>query len=242
MSFASVWSLLLDRSASREILTRLQVGSLALSAEIIIGSLIPVFLLFYSGVDVRILNTADFKTISGGSASGVNPFAIIPPGVMPADIGKISTLATIPLLTNGIASYFLVPLSIAVGRRPILLIAGTCAWAGGLWAGLSTSLDEHLIARAIQGLGAGAVEALIPLIIQDMVFIHQRNKAMSTIVSTQGIIITALGIVAPYIASNYDWRWLYYITAGLGFVAWLLILFFVPETRWMRSKEELSAN
>lgn len=80
------------------------VGSLALSAEIIIGSLIPLFLLYYSGVDVRILNTADFRAISGGSATGVNPFAIIPPGVIPADIEKVSMLATVPLLSNGIAS------------------------------------------------------------------------------------------------------------------------------------------
>ena len=156
------------------------------------------------------------------------------------DIGKVSMLATIPLLSNGIASYFLVPLSIALGRRPILLLVGACAWAGGLWAGLSSSLEEHLVARAVQGLGAGAVEALIPLIIQDMVFIHQRNMAMSTIVSSQGIIITVLGTLAPYIASNYDWRWLYYITAGLGFVAWILLIFLVPETRRVRSKEELS--
>ncbi|KAH8899837.1 MFS general substrate transporter [Thozetella sp. PMI_491] len=217
-------------------------GSLALSAEIIIGSLIPVFLLFYSGVDVRILNTADFQKISGGSSTGVNPFAIIPQGVVPADIGKISLLATIPLITNGIASYLLVPLSIAIGRRPVLLFAGACAWAGGLWAGLSSSLDQHLLARAVQGLGAGAVEALIPLIIQDIVFIHQRNKAMSTIVSSQGIIITALGVISPYIASNYDWRWLYYITAGLGILAWFMIIALVPETRWMRSKEELTGQ
>jgi hypothetical protein len=42
--------------------------------------------------------------MSGGSATGVNPFAIIPPGVIPADIEKVSMLATVPLLSNGIAS------------------------------------------------------------------------------------------------------------------------------------------
>lgn len=94
-------------------------------------------------------------------------------------------LATIPLITNGIASYFLVPLSIAIGRRPVLLLTAVLAWAGGLWAGLSTSLDSHLAARAMMGLGAGAVEALIPLIVQDMVFIHQRNRAQSAIVASQ---------------------------------------------------------
>ena len=213
-----------------------------MSAEIVIGALIPVFLLEYSGVDPRILNTADFQKISGGSAAGVNPFAILPPGVIPVDIVKITMLATIPQLTNGIASYLLVPLSIAIGRRPILLFAGACAWVGGFWAAMSNSLDEHIAARAIQGLGAGALEALIPLIIQDMVFIHQRNKAMSTIVSSQGIIITALGIASPYIASNFSWRWLYYVTSGFGVLAWLGLVIFVPETRWKRSAAELSGQ
>lgn len=94
-------------------------------------------------------------------------------------------LATLPLITNGIASYFLVPLSIAVGRRPVLLLTAVMAWSGGLWAGLSTSLDSHLAARALMGLGAGAVEALIPLIVGDIVFIHQRAKAQSAIVASQ---------------------------------------------------------
>lgn len=92
------------------------------------------------------------------------------------------------------------------------------------------------------GLGAGAVEALIPLIVQDMVFIHQRNKAMSAVVSSQGIIIIGLGVAAPWVSANYTWRWLYYITSGLGIVAWAILIGFLPETRWTRSQEELSKS
>jgi MFS family permease len=98
---------------------------------------------------------------------------------------KISMLATLPLLTNGISSYFLVPLSIAIGRRPLLILCGLLAWVGGLWAGMSRSIDSHLAARCLQGLGAGAVEALIPLMVQDIVFIHNRNRAMSSIWAAQ---------------------------------------------------------
>ena len=144
----------------------------------------------------------------------------------------------------------------------MLILAGACAWIGGLIAATSSSLETHLAARAMQvswyisavsskkrgtdncgrgqGLGAGTVEALIPLILQDMVFIHQRNKAMAAVVSSQGIIITGLGTVTLRIASNYDWRWIYYITSGAGIIAWILLLIFLPETRWKRSKEELS--
>ncbi|KAL8303352.1 hypothetical protein RB597_005094 [Gaeumannomyces tritici] len=107
-------------------------------------------------------------------------------------------------------------------------------------AALSPSLGSHLAARAVQGLGAGAVEALIPLMLQDMFFLHERNTWMSTIVSSQGVIIIALGIASPYIAANHSWRWIYRVTTGFGAVAWALLLLFLPEARWARSKEELN--
>ncbi|OLN94171.1 putative MFS-type transporter C1271.10c-like protein 9 [Colletotrichum chlorophyti] len=217
-------------------------GALALSAEVVIGGLLPVFMLEYSGVDPRILNTIDFKAQSGGSGLKINPVSVVPAGVKPAPIEKVALLATMPLLANGIASYFLVPTSIWIGRRPVLIFAATSAWAGGLFAAFSTSLDQHLLARGLMGLGAGAVEALIPLIVQDMVFIHQRNKAMSAVISSQGLVIIGLGVAAPWLSANYTWRWLYYITSGLGILAWLIIIGFLPETRWTRSQEELSGQ
>ncbi|KAK2017442.1 major facilitator superfamily transporter [Colletotrichum eremochloae] len=217
-------------------------GALALSAEIVIGGLLPVFILEYSGVDPHILNDIDFKAQSGGSGLNINPLSVVPPGVVPVSLEEVSMLATIPLIANGIASYFLVPTSIWIGRRPVLIFAATAAWAGGLFAAFSTSLHQHLLARAFMGLGAGAVEALIPLIVQDLVFIHQRNKAMSAVISSQGIIIIALGVLAPWVSSNYTWRWMYYITSGLGIAAWGLVIAFLPETRWSRSPEELSGQ
>lgn len=55
----------------------------------------------------------------------------------------------------------------------------------------------------------------------------------------QGIIIIALGIAAPYISANYNWRYLYYATSGAGIIAWLLLIALLPETRWTRSTQML---
>lgn len=134
------------------------------------------------------------------------------------------------------------PLSISIGRRPVLLFCGVLAWSGGYWAGFSRSLESHIAARCMQGIGAGAVEALIPLTVQDLVFIHQRNRAMSSIWATQGLIIVSIGIASPVIVVNLSWRYLYYISSSLAVVAWLLLCVFLPETRWERSKEELSGK
>lgn len=172
-------------------------GALALAGEFIVGALVPVFVLEYSGIDPKILASLDLSAFAGGGGAGgpvnVNPLSVL------ADLGgppvwRVALLSSLPLLMNGIASYFLVPFSIAVGRRPVLLLVGVLAWSGGLWASFTTGLDAHLAARAFQGLGAGAVEALIPLIVQDMMFIHERNKAISLISAGQGLFIVSLGI------------------------------------------------
>jgi MFS family permease len=160
------------------------VGALALSAEAIVAALTPVFALEYAGINPKILDTLDLSKVMTSTASSSNVMNMLASFGGPP-MWKISMLATLPLLTNGISSYFLVPLSIAIGRRPLLILCGLLAWVGGLWAGLSKDLDSHLAARCLQGLGAGAVEALIPLMVQDIVFIHNRNRAMSSIWAAQ---------------------------------------------------------
>jgi MFS family permease len=143
-----------------------------------------VFALEYAGINPKILNNINIAELMSAEGNNSNVMSFLSSFGGPP-IWKISMLATLPLLTNGISSYFLVPLSIAIGRRPIVILCGLLAWVGGLWAGFSRSLDSHLAARCLQGLGAGAVEALIPLIVQDLIFIHNRNRAMSSIWAAQ---------------------------------------------------------
>lgn len=169
-------------------------GALALSAEFIVGALVPVFVLEYAGIDPKILGSVDLSALAPPGQVKLDPLQILA-GLGGPPIDKVALLASLPLLVNGVASYILVPLSIGVGRRPVLLFAGAMAWAGGLWAGFTRDLNSHIAARCFQGLGAGAVEALIPLIVQDLMFIHQRNKAIASIGASQGIIVVGLGIV-----------------------------------------------
>lgn len=213
----------------------LVVGSLSLCADFVVGGLLPVFLLEYSGVDPKpVLKHADLK----GNPS---PLAIVPAGVVPISLYQVTLLSTLPSLGNCVASYFLVPLSLAIGRRPVILAASMCSWIGGFWAGYSTSLQTHLMARVLHGIGSATVEGLLPLIMQDMVFIHQRNRAIAAILACQGPLMTIFGIIGPFVAVNYSWRWLYWISSAVGVLAWFGLIIFVPETRKVRSKKELSA-
>lgn len=214
-------------------------GALAASAEIILGACLPVFAVYYAGVPVDFLNEISLK--GGLPANGHNGLWYLDhlgPNAKP--VFDIYLLAALPLLVIGVANLFLIPLAIAVGRRPVLLITGVIALTGAIWAGASASLEDHIGARCVQAVGAGTVESLIPFIIQDMVYVHQRNTWISCAFAAQGVIIIAIGFSAPYAIINLNWRWVYYITAIAGGFFLFGVFLFLPETRWNRTRSEMS--
>nr|POE46998.1 putative mfs-type transporter [Quercus suber] len=213
-------------------------GALIASAELILGAALPVFVLEYANPpqSAQILESISEQ---GGFTLGSNPIAYLnffngPP------IFDIYLLATLPLLVIGVSNLFLVPLAISIGRRPVIIITGLLAIAGAAWAGNSHSLGSHIGARCIQAIGAGSVESLIPFIIQDIVHVHERNTWISSAFAAQGVIIIAIGFSAPYLIVNVSWRWLYFVTAIAASFFLLCVIFFLPETRWNRTRAEMN--
>ncbi|KAF6831254.1 major facilitator superfamily transporter [Colletotrichum musicola] len=212
-------------------------GALAAAAELILGAMLPVFALEYTGLDPKILKDL---TRGGGLPANTDPLKVLSsfPGAPP--IFQVYLLASLPVLVIGLSNLVLVPMAISVGRRPVVLVTGVIAIIGAVWAGSSRSLPSHLLARCVQAVGAGTVESLIPFILQDMVFVHQRNSWISAIFAAQGIIIIVLGIAAPYMIIDLSWRWMYFLTAiGAGFFL-VGVFLFMPETRWDRSRAEMN--
>ncbi|GAB0138542.1 hypothetical protein EsDP_00006774 [Epichloe bromicola] len=205
-------------------------GSMAAAAELILGAMLPVFSFEYADIDPKILVHIHLP-------SGVNGLTALSAFPGPP-IWEIYLLGSLPILMIGVANFFLVPLSIALGRRTILLATGMIALAGCVASGFTHSLGAHLACRVIQALGAGTVESLIPFIIQDIVFYHQRNAAISVVFATQGLIVVTLGISAPYIIGHASWRVIYFVTAAAGLLFWIIMFFVLPETKFERSDDE----
>ncbi|PPJ61174.1 hypothetical protein CBER1_10294 [Cercospora berteroae] len=213
-------------------------GALAAAAELILGALLPVFFLEYAGLNPSLL--APLSSSGGGLPEGIDPIESLAslPGAPP--IWRVQLLASMPVLVMGLANLALVPLAISVGRRPVLLLSGVIAIAGAFWAGHSHSLESHIAARCVQAIGAGTVESLIPFILQDMVFVHERNTWISIVFAAQGIIIIGLGIATPYIVVSLSWRWVYFITCIFGGFFLVGVYIFLPETKWHRTRAEMN--
>jgi MFS family permease len=67
----------------------------------------------------------------------------------------LETLLSGPILTMGVAAFLWVPLSLAVGRRPVFLLCTLMMLFSTIWAGVSRSFNEQLAAACTQGFSGG---------------------------------------------------------------------------------------
>ncbi|KAK8062554.1 major facilitator superfamily domain-containing protein [Apiospora hydei] len=146
----------------------------------------------------------------------------------------ITHLMTYPTLFMGIGNLFGMPLAYAVGRRSVLLVSTVIMiLAAGVAAG-AKNFEWHLAARMVLGLAAGQSEALVPMITQEVFFLHERSRGLM-IQQTIQVILTAIWTVfAGPIAGAITPQWWYGLGAILAGVQFLLAVFFVPETKYYR--------
>ncbi|KAG4435696.1 hypothetical protein IFR05_008831 [Cadophora sp. M221] len=146
----------------------------------------------------------------------------------------ISNLMTFPSLFMGIGNMISMPLALAIGRRPVFLGSCVIQVVSLILCATNQGYAWHFAARCILGLAAGQSEALCPLMISEVFFLHERARYQQFFSSIQTIISGTLIILTSYIASTVGWRAWYYLFAGFSGLVLLLATFFVPETKYVR--------
>lgn len=106
-------------------------------------------------------------------------------GVPPTDpgfvaaISKVSYFFTTTALLQGISNLIWMPLIIKYGRRPLYIISFSGYFAVTLWAGFAHSFASELVARILLGAFSGTAEAMAPVSISDLFFLHERGFYMA---------------------------------------------------------------
>ncbi|KAL1961573.1 hypothetical protein VTN77DRAFT_1425 [Rasamsonia byssochlamydoides] len=149
---------------------------------------------------------------------------------------NISYLANYPSLCMGVGNFLFVPLSIALGRRPIFLLNSMLMVASLIWAAKSESFASHLGARCLQGLSAGISDCLLPIIVLDVTFIHERGLWMGLYWSVTAIFSDLLLTAVPFVVehANNNWRMNYYFWLAFAAISLLVAFICLPETLFER--------
>ena len=113
------------------------------------------------------------------------------------------------------------------GRKPVFLFGTALFLIGSIASGAAQSMEQLIIFRAIQGLGAGAVLPIVLTIIGDIFALEERARVQglfSGVWATSSIVGPALG---GLIVDHFSWRWVFDINIPFGLLsAFLLIIAF----------------
>ncbi|KAI7205582.1 MFS general substrate transporter [Hortaea werneckii] len=165
-------------------------------------------------------------------ASGLGPIYSMIQSSYPEAGNKTNDLLTYPTLLMGIGNLISMPLAMVVGRRPVFLVSMVVLVLGGLWCALSTSLVSHIAGRNIMSLAAGQSEALAPMMIQEVFFLHEKGRKLGWFIFIQNATSGAFFIMSTYLVAAYGWKWWYGLFTIINAVLLLVSYVFVTETSY----------
>ncbi|WP_394824155.1 MFS transporter [Pendulispora albinea] len=110
------------------------------------------------------------------------------------------------------------------GRRPIFTAGMMLFLLGSVLCGAARSMNELIAARALQGLGVGAIGPLVPTVIGDLYTLEERARVQALFMAAWGA-ANALGpLVGGLMVSTMSWRWVFFVNVPFGCAAIALLL------------------
>ncbi|HEU5240984.1 MAG TPA: MDR family MFS transporter [Ornithinibacter sp.] len=120
------------------------------------------------------------------------------------------------------------------GRKPVMLLGVTLFVLGSLLCGLSWSMGSLVAFRAVQGLGAGAVQPVGMTIVGDIYSVAERATVQGYIAAVWAISSLVGPTLGGVFADYLSWRWIFFVNLPLGaLAAWML---------WRRFHEDRTAR
>ncbi|KAK1573870.1 major facilitator superfamily transporter [Colletotrichum navitas] len=142
----------------------------------------------------------------------------------------VSTPSTLSL---GIGAFLWIPLSVAVGRRPVFLLASCCLTLATVLAAKASGFYQLLGALTLQGFSAGLGLSASLLVVIDLTFIDERPHALGAFwsLSASGGLLSLMSV--PALGAS-GWRGFYSAWTIPCLAVLVCVFFFLPETYFVR--------
>ena len=132
-------------------------------------------------------------------------------------------LFSIYLLAQAVSVPMFAKFTDLIGRKPIMLIGIGLFVLGSILCGIAWSMPALIAFRALQGLGAGAVQPTAMTIIGDIYSVAERARVQGYVASVWAISAVVGPTLGGIFVDYLNWRWIFFVNIPLGgFAAWSL--------------------
>ncbi|MGS2810774.1 MFS transporter [Nocardia sp. MW-W600-9] len=169
---------------------------------------------------------------------------IIATGVLTitADLGGFAMfpwLFSIYLLTQAVTVPIYGKIADTVGRKPVILFGIAVFALGSLLCGLATSMVALIVFRAIQGIGAGAIQPMTMVIASDLYTLPERAKVQGYLAGVWAGSAVLGPLVGGAFADFASWRWIFLVNLPLAALAGVMLLRNFTETTPRRARGQV---
>lgn len=154
---------------------------------------------------------------------------------MPAIVGDLggfslySWVFSAYLLMNAVTVLIYGKLSDLFGRKPIISIGIIIFLIGSALCGFAQSMEQLILFRFIQGLGAGAVLPMATTIVGDIYSKEERAKIQGYLSSVWGISAVSGPLVGGLLVEYASWRYVFWVNIPLGILSIIGLWLYLHE-------------
>ncbi len=141
----------------------------------------------------------------------------------------LSWVFTAYMLSSTITVPIYGKLSDIFGRRGLYILGIIIFLLGSVLSGMSQSMMQLILFRALQGIGGGAIMVNSITIIGDIFPPAERGKWQGLIGGVFALASIAGPLLGGWVTDHFSWRWIFYINLPLGILAIAVLAFAMPK-------------
>jgi EmrB/QacA subfamily drug resistance transporter len=133
------------------------------------------------------------------------------------------------LMANAVTSVIYGKLADLYGRRPVLIAGIVIFIVGSFLCGLAWSMPSLIGFRALQGIGAGAIQPLGNTIIADYYPGQERARIQGYIGGVWGSSAIVGPLIGGVIVEHFSWAWIFWLNIPIGVLTIVGLRLFLHE-------------
>jgi EmrB/QacA subfamily drug resistance transporter len=145
--------------------------------------------------------------------------------------GHMAWVVTAYMLAEAVSTVLAGKLGDLFGRKRIFQASAIIFVTGSAIAGIANSMAILIVARAIQGFGAGALMVTAMALIADVIPLRERGKYQGALGAVFGV-TTVIGPLVGGLFTDYaTWRWCFYINVPIAAIMIVMAARTIPTIR-----------